>query len=105
MFFENYPQHADKQLNKALLWEYDPQKVDYDRMRNIVVQRVIERGWPNDWYFILNHYGLDNVKSTIKDISYLNDKDMSFVSEVFGIPLTEMKCYEQKRSTARHWNS
>jgi hypothetical protein len=70
-----------------------------------VVQRVIERGWPKDWYFILNKYGIDEVKAAIKNLSYLNDKDMNFVSHQFNIPLTSMKCYEKKRPANPHWNS
>jgi hypothetical protein len=66
-------------------------------MKNVVVQRVIERGWPDDWYAMLNMYGEDGVISAIKAIPYLNDKDMNFVSHAFQIPLSEMKCYEQKQ--------
>lgn len=29
-------------------------------MRKVVIKRVIERGWPNDWYFI-NFYGIDEI--------------------------------------------
>nr|WP_199141927.1 hypothetical protein [Pedobacter sp. ASV12] len=74
-------------------------------MRNIVVQRVIERGWPNDWYAMLNLYGIDGVVDSIKNIAFLNDVDMHFVSTQFDIPLTEMKCYIRKQSALGHWSS
>jgi hypothetical protein len=74
-------------------------------MRDIVVQRVIQRGWPNDWYFILNRYGIDGVKDSIRNIAYLNEKDMSFVSLQFDIPLDAMKCYTKKQSVIQRWNS
>jgi len=105
MYFDNFKKFPDATLNAQLLWEYNLSDFDYNGMRNVVVQRVIERGWPMDWYFILNKYGIDGVKAAIKDLSYLNDKDMNFVSHQFDIPLTSMKCYEKKRSANLHWNS
>jgi hypothetical protein len=105
MYFDNFKKFAEASLNPKLLWEYHLSDFDYSGMRNIVVQRVIERGWPNDWYFILNLYGIDGVKSAIKDVTYLNDKDMNFVSHQFNIPLTSMKCYAKKQSMNQHWSS
>lgn len=40
---------------------------------------VIERGRMDDFYAILNMYGLDGVVESIKDIPVLSAKDMSFV--------------------------
>lgn len=91
MFFDGYEQHNITSVNPALLWEYDLSKFDYQAMRPLVVQRVVERGWPNDWYAILNIYGVDGVRQAIKDLPYHNEKDMHFVSIVFNIPLNEMK--------------
>jgi len=36
-------------ISKRLLWEYDPSKIDWFRMKYIVVTRIIERGWMNDF--------------------------------------------------------
>lgn len=105
MYFDNFKKFPEASLNPKLLWEYRLSDFDYTGMRNVVVQRVIERGWPNDWYFILNRYGIEGVKSSIRDLAYLNDKDMNFVSHQFGIPLTSMKCYEKKQLVNQHWNS
>ncbi|MBK0383880.1 hypothetical protein I5M32_13005 [Pedobacter sp. SD-b] len=105
MFFDNYIEHPNAKLNNNLLWEYNLSDFDFLKMRNLVVQRVVERGWPDDWYFILNFYGLEEVKKAIKEISYLNDKDMNFVSVIFDIPFIELKCYTKKQLTKQHWNS
>ncbi|TFF39696.1 DUF6922 domain-containing protein [Mucilaginibacter psychrotolerans] len=105
MYFDAYINHPEAIINPALLWEYDVAKIDYQSMRAVIVQRVIERGWPNDWYAMLNLYGIEGVKDTIKTLPYLNDKDMCFVSNQFNIPLSLLKCYEKKQSTRPHWNS
>jgi len=105
MYFDDYKKHLNAQLDMSLLWEYNLTDFDYEDMRDIVVERVIQRGWPNDWYFMLNRYGVDGVKAAIKNIGYLNDRDMQFVSHQFNIPLNTMKCYIKKQLGNQHWNS
>ena len=49
MLFGDYYNHTDAKINSSLLWEYNIEKIDFSKMRNTIVQRVIERGWPEDW--------------------------------------------------------
>jgi hypothetical protein len=105
MFFFDYPLHSNAQLRHSLLWEYDLTHFDWQVMRNVVVQRVIERGRRVDFYAILNQYGLEGVKEAIKQIPYLNPKDLSFVCSVFELNKEELKCYTTKPSALQHWNS
>src|SRR5580700_11773974 len=97
MYFDDFHLHPGAALDSSLLWEYDLHKFDFIANRNLVVQRVVKRGWPWDWYFILTYYGIDGVKSAIKEIPYLNDIDLNFVCHQFAIPQTPMKCCEKKR--------
>ena len=105
MYFDAYKKHTEAVLNPALLWEYDLKKLDYKAMRNVIIQRVVERGWLNDWYASLHIYGEQEVIEAIKSIPYLNDKDMNFVSIIFQIPLNQLACYERKQLRPAHWNS
>ena len=105
MFFDDYKSHKDSQVRGTLLWEYDLNRFNWEDMRTLVVQRVIERGRMDDFYAILNLYGLEGVKDTIKQISYLNPKDFSFVCSVFNLKKEDLKCYTKQQSTLQHWNS
>ena len=105
IYFENYKQYPGTIINPSILWEYNLTHFDYQQMRNVVVQRVIERGWRKDWYAALNLYGIYGMREAIKNIAYLNNKDMQFVSLIFNIPLSEMKCYKNKVSQERRWIS
>ena len=104
MFFDNYQQHIDSQLRPTLFWEYDLSRMDWEKMRTLVVQRVIERGRMDDFYAILNMYGLEGVKEAIMDIPTLNPKDLSFVCSVFDLKKEDLKCYTRKQSRWKHWN-
>ncbi len=105
IYLNKYKEHPDAKVNTSLLWEFDLSKFDYYQMRDLVVERVIERGWPNDWWAILNLYGENGVVDAIRNIPYLSDDNMQFVSKAFKIPITEMKCYERKQLRPQHWNS
>lgn len=105
MFFEQYPLHKKAQIRESLLWEYDLGKIDWMQMRNVIVQRVIERGRIDDFYAVLNRYGLSGVKEAICQIPWLNDKDLVFVCTIFGIEKKELRCSTQKQSQKQHWNS
>lgn len=105
MFFDNYHIHKNAEIRKSLFWEYETEKINWQQMRNIVVQRVIERGRMNDFYAILNLYGLEGVKAAIKQIPFLNNKDLAFVCTVFDIKKEELKCYAKRQLKNPHWIS
>ncbi len=105
MFFDGYELHKDAQIRTSLLWEYEIKDFDWMTMRDIVVQRVIERGRMDDFYAAINLYGLENFKSAIRNIPYLSKKDISFVCTVFEIKKKELKCYTRKQLRHQHWNS
>jgi hypothetical protein len=105
MFFDNYQNHQEARLRTSLFWEYELEDIDWIAMRTLVLQRVIERGRMDDFYAALNLYGLNGFKEGIKNIPYLNAKDIAFVCTVFGIKKRELKCYIQKQLRQKHWNS
>lgn len=104
MFFDNYKQHTDAQIRQSLFWEYDMSRFDWDKMRTLVVQRVIERGRKDDFFAILNRYGVEGVKESIKEIPTMNAKDISFVCAVFDLKKEDLKCYTRKLSHPQHWH-
>ena len=105
MFFNDYRAHPNARIRESLLWEYDLSHFDWQEMQSIVVQRVIERGRMNDFYAMLNLYGMKGVKNAIKQIPYLNPKDLSFVCSVFNLEKEALKCYSKQQSAIQHWNS
>ena len=50
MLYSDYKNHNIKHISSHLLCEYNLVDFDYQAMRKVVVQRVIERGWPDDFY-------------------------------------------------------
>lgn len=102
MFFSDFHLYKNTSIRHSLLWEYDMSNFDWFKYRQIVVQRVIERGNRDDFYAALNLYGMDSFKEAIKNIPSMHAKDASFVHQVFQIPLSELKCYTQKQQHPKH---
>lgn len=105
MFFDGFESHADAKVRESLLWEYELSDFNYQNMRNIVVQRVVERGRMDDFYAILNMYGVEGVKNAIREIATFNPKDLAFVCSVFDLKKEELKCYTRKPLHPQRWNS
>jgi len=104
MYFDHYKEHPEARIRPSLLWEYDLTCFDWKNMKNIVLQRVIERGRISDFYAAMNLYGFESFIDGIKDIPHLNKKDISFVCTVFGIKKHELKCYTHKQLHPKHSN-
>lgn len=84
-----------------LFWDVDPAIPDLEKQKRLIVERVIQRGSRKDLYLMQQIYDKELIKGIIKEIAWLNEKDMAFVQVYFGIPLNEMKCYT-KRLSARY---
>ena len=100
MFFDNFTKLNNANLDRHLFWEYTiNDESDWNNIlknKRLVVKRVIELGRIEDFYAIFNLYGgVENVKSIIKEIEFLNKKDMNFVSVIFKIKLEELRCYKK----------
>lgn len=106
MLFSDWKKHNSVNISTSLLWEYDLNGFDWDNMQSIVVQRVIERGWIDDFYAAIRIYGgIDNFKSIIKQIPVLSEKDTQFVCSVFNLKKEELKCYTRKQLREKLLNS
>ena len=100
MFFNEFKKYEDAKLNKNLLWEYKVDNdFDYNSIKRLVVQRVIQLGGKEDYYAIFKMYGgIEGVKDIIKNIEFLSKKDMNFVSVIFNIEMEDLKCYKKMLS-------
>ena len=78
MLFDDWQTHKKETISKELLWEYDISAPAWDlqRMKTVVVARVLERGRVNDYYVLLQLYGdKDNVREIVKQVPCLEGRD------------------------------
>lgn len=105
MYFSDYKKHKNCKLRDSLFWEYDMRNFNPKEHGLLVVQRVIERGRKDDYYAMFNIFGIRGVRNLVKQIAYLNAKDMNFVCVLFNLKQEDLKCYTRKQLRQQHWNS
>lgn len=112
--FENHEVKIERQLiiNKVerpnlpafLFWEYDLEKLDWQRAYLSVIDRVIENGDADHWAEMTRFYGQDKVVNALKhEISYLTDNGIDRVCKYFHLSKQELKCYLKKQLQQQHW--
>jgi len=95
---------------EGLLWDVNTSEMtdeDWQNMKLLVVQRVIELGKENDYYAIFKLYGgPKGVREIIKQIrSVFSPVDEAFVRTVFNLKKDDLICYERKRLREKLLNS
>lgn len=90
------PEHNIAGFSPHLFWDVDRSKIDIEKNKKLIVERVLQRGSRSDLDALLNHYDKSEVREVIKQLPWLNEKDIAFVHVFFDIPLNELKCYTKK---------
>jgi len=94
--FENFSPH--------LFWDVEPSKIDFDKHKAWVIQRVLEYGLMNDWKLIHQYYGINEIAQTVMNLKDIDKKSASFISVLSGIPKEKFLCYSINPSKPKHWN-
>ncbi|MEO8174130.1 MAG: hypothetical protein ABI581_13645 [Sediminibacterium sp.] len=91
-------------LPKRLFWEFKYDEMNWQSDYATVIERVVERGSPEEWDEMIRFYGQKKVKNTIKnEITYLTDKAIKKVTTFFDFKPEELKCYIRKQSRQKLW--
>lgn len=65
-------------IRRHLLWEYEWEKIDFTRLANVVIERVIERGNPFEWQEIVDFHGVNKILSIAEKSPRLDSKHKNF---------------------------
>lgn len=93
-----------KQLNKAYFWDIDPNSLDETKSKRLIVERVMNLGNIQDIQLIIKHYGVEEIKSALCNLNFIDPKTLNFISLLFNISKTKFKCYSRKQLTSQPWS-
>jgi len=91
-------------VRKEILWELDPLKLDLQKNKALIIERVLSFGTLEELKFLIHYYGLEIIRQTIKNIGYLDPKTTEFITTYLGVKKEEMKCCIKKQSATQHWS-
>ena len=65
-------------IRHHLLWEYDWKEIGFSNLATVVIERVIERGTPEEWQEIVNYYGIKKILEIAEKSTRLDRKHKNF---------------------------
>ncbi|MBL7906539.1 MAG: hypothetical protein JNL22_16055 [Bacteroidales bacterium] len=90
-------------IRRGLFWDVDVDQLDEQKHRNYIVQQVLSYGNMEEFRLIIDFYGINQVKESIKQAGYFDPKTVSFITGFFNIRKEEMQCYTKRRLNQPHW--
>jgi hypothetical protein len=98
---------SQKKINpkftKTAFWDVDIKKIDYQKHRLFVMEKVLNYGLWEDFIILIKFYGKKNIKKEIVNASYLNKDVMSFVCLIFNLRPEDFKCYSKIQFQKKLW--
>lgn len=93
-----------EKLNKAYFWDTNFERLDEEKSKRLIIERVMNYGNLLEIQLVKSYYGIEAIKSVVCKLNYIDPKTLNFISLFFGISKTKFKCYTKKQSTPQHWN-
>lgn len=93
-----------QKFSPHLFWDIDRSKLDWEKHRAYIVERVLVYGLWSDWQQLRSRLSVTEIAELAKKFRYLNDKDLNYISTISNIPKEEFRCYTTRQLTPGHWN-
>ena len=90
-------------FRKELFWDINFDSIDYETNARFVVERVVTRGNLKDWFTLKEFYGIDRIKSEVKNIRFLDKLTLNFLVSLFNIKKEEFRCFNTEQSIKELW--
>jgi hypothetical protein len=92
------------QYSPHLFWDVDRHKLDLQRHKPLIVQRVLEYGLLDDWHLLVRQLGVAGIAEVAADQRTLDLRALSFVALRSKTPRERFRCYTTRQSIPSHWN-
>ena len=84
------------EIPSHLLWSFDKNKVDPQRMYKTIIEQVLERGSIEDIAKITKYYGLELVQDVTLKMKVLNPKRVNLMSLIWDIPVEQFNAWNTR---------
>lgn len=107
MSMQNQPKPIDfkhAEFSSYLFWDVDRTKLEFERSKTYIIDRVLSHGMLSDWYLIKQLYGLEAIREVALKMRHLDKPVLHFCAAYFAEPLTNFRCYNYAQSNPIHWD-
>ena len=87
-----------------LFWDVDTTKLDLNKRKAFLVNRVLDYGVMADWKQLVKDLGLNEIGNIATNLRDLDPRAMSFISLLTDRNIKEFRCYTLQQSNPKHWH-
>ncbi|MCZ2298231.1 MAG: hypothetical protein LC134_01990 [Chitinophagales bacterium] len=77
-------------FSQYLFWDAAIEKIDIQKNKRYIIERVLTRGLLQDFYMLLKIYSTEEIKDALKKSKELDSKTVHFCSYYFNLPKSAM---------------
>ena len=92
-----------EQFSNYLFWDTVKTKIDFEKNKPYVIERVLSHGMLSDWELIKKLYGKQLIKEEVLKLRYLDKYSLNFCAAYFNEPISNFRCYKLAQSNPTHW--
>lgn len=100
-FFESMT--VAQNFSDNLFWDVDENDLDQSKNSRFIIARVLTNGKLSDWFALTSLYPFEKIKKEVVQIPYLDKVTLNFCSQLFHVPKSKFKCYNQPPSIQALW--
>lgn len=87
---------------REYFWDVSFEDIDPEKSKFMIIKRVIDRGNTSAVGFVINRYGLDEVKNVVLTTRDLDRATGNFWAEILNLDKSKVPCL-QKPYSPIHW--
>ena len=92
-----------EQFSNYLFWDTDKTKIDFEKNKPYVIERVLSHGMLSDWELIKQLYGKQIIKEEVLKLRYLDKYSLNFCVAYFNEPISNFRCFKLAQLNPTHW--
>jgi len=77
-------------LSKSLFWDVDPDSLDWQKNRQLIIERTLQRGLTKEVEIIFSAYTFSELKEALLKSKTLDKKTANYFCIKFNIPLSSI---------------
>ena len=86
-----------------LFWDTERDKIDFDKNKAYVIERILSHGMLTDWFALKALYGTETIRKVVLQLRHLDKYSLHFCAAYFNEPLENFRCYNYAQSIPVHW--
>ena len=87
-----------------LFWDVDKQKLNLNKKKAFLVNRVLDYGVMSDWKQLVRDLGIEEIGRIASGLRDMDPKAMTFIALITNKDVKKFRCYTFQHSNPKHWH-